>query len=81
MMDQIQFDELHTSYVTALQDYVVCAEVTAGMLAECRPEPMSLLSRLRLVVQERAENEAHSAYLDLKRILHSAALLGYHCSN
>jgi hypothetical protein len=30
MMDQIQFDELHTSYVTALQDYVVSAEVTAN---------------------------------------------------
>jgi hypothetical protein len=80
-MDQIQFDELHTSYVTALRDYVVSAELTATMLAGCTPEPMPLLGRLRLLVQERAENDAHSAYLDLKRILNSAALLGYHCSN
>jgi hypothetical protein len=81
MMDQIQFDELHTSYVTAFQDYVVSAEVTATMLAGCTPEPMSLLGRLKLIVQERAENNAHSAYMNLKRILHAAALTGYHCSN
>jgi hypothetical protein len=81
IMDQIQFDELHTSYVTALKDYVVSAEATATMLADCTPEPMSLLRRLRLMVQERAENNAHCAYMDLKRILHSAALMGYHCSN
>jgi hypothetical protein len=81
MMDQIQFDELHTSYVTALQDYVASAEATATMLAGCTPEPMSLLGRLKLVVQERTENEAHCAYMDLKRILHSAALMGYQCSN
>jgi hypothetical protein len=80
-MDQTQFDELHTSYVTAFQDYIVSAQVTAGMLADCTPDPMPLLGRLKLMVQERAENEAHSVYLDLKRILHSAALLGYHCSN
>jgi hypothetical protein len=80
-MDQIQFDELHTSYVTAFQAYVLSAEVTAGMLADCTPEPMPLLGRLRLLVQERAENDAHCAYLDLIRTLHSAVLLGYHCSN
>jgi hypothetical protein len=80
-MDQVQFDELHTSYVAALQDYVVSAELTATMLAGCTPEPMPLLGRLKLVVQERAENDAHCAYLDLKRMLHSAALMGYHCSN
>jgi hypothetical protein len=81
MMDQIKFEELRTSYVTAFQEYVVSAEVTATMLANCTPEPMSLLGRLRLVVQERAENDAHCAYMDLKRILHSAVFLGYHCSN
>jgi hypothetical protein len=80
-MDQIQFDELHTSYVTAWRDYVVSAEVTATLLTGCTSEPMSFLGRMKLMVQERAENDAHCAYMDLKRMLHSAALLGYHCSN
>ena len=80
-MNQTQFNELHSSYVTAFEDYVVSAELTATMLAQCTPEPMPLTDRLNLLVQERAENVAHCVYLDLKHILHDAARLGYHCSN
>jgi hypothetical protein len=36
---------------------------------------------LDLLLQECAENDAHSVYLDLKRVLHEAARLGYYSSN
>jgi hypothetical protein len=80
-MNQAQFNDLHSSYVTAFEDYAVSAELTATMLAQCTPGPMPFTDRLNLLVQERAENNAHCVYLDLKRILHDAARLGYHCSN
>ena len=80
-MNQTEFTELHTSYVTAFEDYVTSAEITATMLAHCTPQPMPLTDRLSLLFQERAENDAHSVYLDLKRLLHDAARLGYDCSN
>jgi hypothetical protein len=80
-MNQTQFDELHTSYVTALQVYVTSAELTATMLASGTPEPMPFMDRLTLLIQERAENDTHCAFLDLKLILHDAARMGYHCSN
>ncbi|GAC1681184.1 MAG: hypothetical protein PVS2B2_19810 [Candidatus Acidiferrum sp.] len=80
-MDQREFDELHTSCVSALADYVTSAELTATMLARCTPEPLPLEDRLNLMVQEIAEAQVHSVYLDLKRILHDAARLGYHFSN
>ena len=77
-VDQTEFNELHTNCVTALQDYVALAELTASMLTRCTPEPLPLSDRLSLLVQERAEEQAHSIYLDLKRVLHDAARLGYH---
>jgi hypothetical protein len=80
-MNQTEFTELHTSYVTAFEDYITSAELSAAMLAHCTPEPMPLTDRLNLLLQERAENDAHCVYLDLKRILHDAARLGYHSSN
>jgi hypothetical protein len=80
-MNQTDFNELHANYVTAFEDYVTSAELTATILARCTPEPMPLADRLALMLQECAENRAHSAYLDLKRVLHEAARLGYHCSN
>ena len=77
-MDQKEFNELHTSCLTALEDYVTSAELTATMLANCTPEPLPLENRLSLMVQERAEEHAHSIYLDIKRTLHEAARRGFH---
>ena len=79
-VDQREFNELHTSCVSALDAYVTSAEQTAAMLEKCTPEPLPLEDRLSLVVQERTEEHAHSIYLDIKRILHDAARLGYHYS-
>jgi hypothetical protein len=80
-MNQTEFNELHTSYVTAFENYVTSAELTATMLAHCTPERMPLTDRMNLMFQECAENNAHSLYLGLKDVLHDAARLGYHCSN
>ena len=80
-MDQTQFKELHTSCVTALRNYVTSAELTATMLEKCTPEPLSLEERLDLLVQESAEQESHSIYLDTKRTLRNAARVGYHYSH
>lgn len=79
-MDQTTFNDLHTSCLTALQDYMTSAHLTATMLAHCTPEPMPLTDRLSLMVQEVAEEDAHSIYRNLKRIIHEAAKLGFHYS-
>lgn len=79
-MDQTEFNELHSSCVNALQNYVTSAELTAAMLERCTPEPLPLEDRLKLMVQEIAEDRVHARYLDLKGILHQAARLGYHFS-
>jgi hypothetical protein len=76
-VDQAEFNELHTSCVTALAVYVVEAEKTAEMLAKCTPEPLPLVERVKVTVQETAENSAHLLYLAAKRLLHDAARLGY----
>ena len=80
-MNQTEFNTLHARYVAAFKNYVTLAELSATILALCTPEPMPLTDRLNLLLQECAENNAHSVYLDLKRVLHQAARLGYHCSN
>jgi hypothetical protein len=77
-VDQAEFNELHTSCVTALGNYVTAAELTATMLEQCTPEPMPLTDRLKLLVQERAEEQSHAIYLNVKSVLHDAARLGYH---
>jgi len=79
-VDQATFNDLHTSCITALEDYVTSAHLTATMLAHCTPEPMPLTDRLNLMVQEVAEEDAHSIYRNLKRIIHEAARLGFHSS-
>jgi hypothetical protein len=80
-MNQTEFEDLHASYLAALDTYVTSAESTATLLARCTPEPMPLADRLTLLLQEGAESDAHRVYLDLKRLLHEAARLGYHSSN
>ena len=76
-VDQREFNELHTDCVTALAVYFAEAEKTAGMLAKCTPNPLQIMERVRVTVQETAENSAHMLYLSAKVQLHDAARLGY----
>ena len=76
-MNQAEFSKLHTNCVTALRTYVAEAERTSAMLAHCTAEPLPLVQRLKVTVQETAEHTAHLVYLADKRLLHEAARLGY----
>jgi len=76
-----QFLELHANCVAAMRAYFVEAEKSSVMLSQCTPEPLSFTERLGLLSQEIVENDAHANYLGTKRLLHSAALLGYGSSN
>ena len=76
-MNHTDFLELHKNCVTAMRTYFVEAETTTEMLAKCTAEPLSFGERLGLLFQEIVENDAHVIYLDTKRLLHGAALLGY----
>jgi len=76
-MDQREFNELHSSCVSAFKNYAAEAEITATMLADCTAEPMPLPARLKIALQERIENMAHSVYLRAKDLLHEAARLGF----
>jgi hypothetical protein len=76
-VDQTGFNELHASCVTALDGYIAEAERTTAMLAKCTPDPLPIVERVKVTVQEAAENSAHLLYLAAKRLLHDAARLGY----
>jgi hypothetical protein len=76
-MNHTDFLKLHKHCVAALRTYFVEAETTTEMLAKCTAEPLSFAERLGLLSQEIIENDAHVIYLDTKRLLHGAVLLGY----
>jgi len=76
-VDQTEFNELHASCVTALDGYVAEAKKTTEMLAKCTPDPLPIVERVKVTVQEAAENSAHLLYIAAKRLLHDAARLGY----
>lgn len=76
-MDQKEFNELHSSCVSAFKNYAAQADITASMLANCTAEPMPLRDRLKIAVQESMENAAHRLYLSAKGLLHEAVRLGY----
>jgi hypothetical protein len=80
-VDQTEFNDLHKSCVDAFAVYVVEAEKTAGMPAKCTPEPLPLVDRVKVTVQETVENSAHLVYLAAKRLLHDAARLDYASSS
>jgi len=81
-MDQITFNELHVSCVSALQDYVDSAELTTQLLGRCTLEPLPLGDRLSLLLQEKAENDFYDVYTNLKCLIHDAARLGFgYCPN
>jgi hypothetical protein len=76
-MNQEEFDGLHTGCTAAFVKYAGQAERTSTMLADCTAEPMPFEARVRIAIQETAENAAHSVYLTQKVLLHEAARLGF----
>jgi hypothetical protein len=76
-VDETEFAKLHATCVTAFKVYIVEAEKTSALLANCTAEPLPLARRLRVMLQENAEFTTYSLYLDTKRLLHDAARLGY----
>jgi hypothetical protein len=44
-MDQKEFNELHSSCVSAFRNYAAEADITANMLADCTAEPAHAIAR------------------------------------
>jgi hypothetical protein len=74
---QIEFNALHAECIAATQTYFREAEKTSMMLGRCTREPLTFNERFALLSQEILERDAFLTYLNAKRSLHSAALLGY----
>jgi hypothetical protein len=55
-MDETEFAKLHASCVTAFQCYVDEAEKTSLLLANCTAEPLPFTKRLKVALQEKADN-------------------------
>jgi hypothetical protein len=76
-MEQIEFTALRAEYATVTETYLREAEKTSVMLGRCTKGPLSFEERLALLGQEILERDAFRLYLDAKRFLHSAAVVGY----
>lgn len=76
-MERTEFIDLVAECVTATETYVREAEKTSVMLGKCARRPLTFDQRFELLTQEILERDAFRIYLDAKRFLHRAALLGY----
>jgi hypothetical protein len=76
-MDRIDFIALLAECATVSEAYFREAAKTAIMLAKCTRQPLSFDERFALLSQEILERDSYLMYLHAKRLLHSAALLGY----
>ena len=76
-MNKIEFAALHGRCTTVMNIYLAEAQKTCGMLGKSTPGPLSFMPRFALLRQEIREKNAHLIYLEAKRLLHGAALLGY----
>jgi hypothetical protein len=76
-VNRIAFDEVLADCASAAETYLREAEKTSMMLGKCRSMPLSFDERFALLAQEILERSAFLIYLDAKRFLHRAALLGY----
>jgi hypothetical protein len=77
LVTQIEFIELHAECITATATYFREAQKTSMMLRRSTREPLTFDERFALLSQEIVERDAFLTYLNAKRLLHSAALLGY----
>jgi hypothetical protein len=80
-VNHTEFMDLHATFVTSMQSYVVEIEKSSKMLAECTARPLTLKKRLKLTAQGIIEHTAHLAYLSAKSPLLSAARFGYGFAN
>jgi hypothetical protein len=61
-----EFIGLHANCIAAIRAYIVEAERTSAMLAQCTAEPLSFTERFSLLWQEIIENEARALYVAAK---------------
>ncbi len=76
-MTRTDFTALHAKCITDRETYFTEVRKTSIMLGKCTPEPLSFRERFALLTQEIGEHDAHLMYMETKRLLHRAALLGY----
>jgi hypothetical protein len=76
-MDRTTFFDLVAECGEVTATYFREAEKTSVMLGKCTQRPLTFDDRFELLTQEILERDAFLIYLDAKRFLHRAALLGY----
>jgi hypothetical protein len=76
-VNQTQFVALQVKCIAVLENYFTEARKTSVLLQGCTLEPLAFKERFALLSQEIIEKDALLLYLEVKRLLHSAALLGY----
>ena len=59
------------------ETYIREVTKTSDMLGKCGPQPLTFEERFALLTQEILERNAFLAYLEAKRKLYRAALVGY----
>lgn len=76
-MNDQEFRTLKAQCAKAMETYFAEAEKTSRMFGNCTPDPLPFEQRFALLTQEIIEKNAGLRYLQTKRLLHNAALLGY----
>ena len=76
-MDRIEFVALLAECATVTETYFKEMEKTSTMLVKCTWDPLTFDERFALLTQEILERDAYLIYLESKRRLHKAALVGY----
>jgi len=76
-VDRTEFITSLAECATVTETYFREAEKTAAMLGRCNQRPLTFDERFALLTQEILERNAYIIYLDAKRFLHRAALVGY----
>jgi len=76
-MDLADFTVSLAECATATETYLREADKTSVMLGKCGSQPLTFEERFALLAQEILERNAFLSYMEAKRILHRAALLGH----
>ncbi len=76
-MNRTEFTDRREECSSVTATYLREAEKTSAMLARCAAHPLTFDERLALLSQEILERDAFRLYIEAKRFLHNAALVGY----
>jgi hypothetical protein len=76
-MDRTEFITLREECAETTEIYLREAAKTSTLLGRCTEQPLTFDERFALLCQEIHERDAYLLYINTKRLLHSAALLGY----